>query len=59
MENSMTTPDFDEADSYEAQAREFLDGSRDYESGAISEQIESMAELLELLTPLKGLDFGS
>ena len=55
----MTTPDFDEADSYEAQAREFLDGSRDYNSETMSEQIESMAELLELLTPLKGLDFGS
>ena len=55
----MTTPDFEEAASYEARAREFLGGSRDYNSGTVSEQIESMAELLELLTPLKGLDFGS
>ena len=48
----MTTLDFEEAASYEAQAREFLAG----QSGTInvlrlvSEQIESMAELLELLT---------
>ena len=55
----MTTLDFEEAASYEAQAREFLAGNREYKPEAISEQIESMAELLELLTPLKGLDFGS